>query len=45
VYKTIVFMFIEHVRNNPVRDFISAELKVALDSHANIPVGFSSTRW
>jgi hypothetical protein len=39
VYKTIVFMFIEHVRNNPVRDFISAELKVALDSHANIPVG------
>ena len=39
VYKTIVFMLIEHMRNDPVRDFISAELKVALDTHHNIPVG------
>ena len=39
VYKTIVFMLIEHMRNDPVRDFISAELKLALDNHANIPVG------
>ena len=39
VYKTIVFMLIEHMRNDPVRDFITAELKVALDTHGNIPVG------
>ena len=39
VYKTIVFMLIEHMRNDPVRDFITAELKVALDTHQNIPVG------
>ena len=39
VYKTIVFMLIEHMRNDPVRDFITAELKVALDTHHNIPVG------
>ena len=39
VYKTIVFMFIEHMRNNAVRDFITAELKIALDAHSNIPVG------
>ena len=39
VYKTIVFMLIEHMRNDVVRDFITAELKVALDTHSNIPVG------
>ena len=39
VYKTIVFMLIEHMRNDAVRDFITAELKVALDTHSNIPVG------
>jgi hypothetical protein len=39
VYKTIVFMLIEHMRNDAVRDFITAELKVALDAHPNIPVG------
>ena len=39
VYKTIVFMLIEHMRNDPVRDFITAELKLALENHANIPVG------
>jgi len=39
VYKTIVFMLIEHMRNDPVRDFITAELRVALEAHSNIPVG------
>jgi len=34
-----VFMLIEHMRNDPVRDFITAELRVALEAHSNIPVG------